>query len=295
MQIAESTVAERRDRTVIAASRATGVGYSAGQSGRLEPTAWTLLALAAAGQSDVPAAAQFLVRAQREDGWLVEDPTWPVNIGFNALVAFTWFAHQDLAPSDARTRLLAALAASKGVQAPNQPQSSQDNSLQGWSWIDGTFSWVEPTSLGLLALKRARTRGGSSQAADARIAEAERLLVNRTCREGGWNFGNAVVLDQDLRPYVPTTALALLALQDRRDDAAVVRSLEYLEAHWPDEISSMATGLSLICLDVFDRPTDRVAERLRDHLANTASDNLHGSAVALYALSARGGPHAFRL
>jgi hypothetical protein len=123
------------------------------------------------------------------------------------------------------------------------------------------FSWVEPTSWGAIALKTARRAGMTSADADARIAEAERLLIDRACRAGGWNFGNATVMNQDLRPYVPTTALTLLALQDRRDDAAVKRGLAFLEEHWQDEIAAASTGLSLICLDVFGRPVDRLEAR----------------------------------
>ena len=32
----------------------------------------------------------------------------------------------------------------------------QDGSLQAWSWVDGTFSWVEPTAWCLLLLKKWR-------------------------------------------------------------------------------------------------------------------------------------------
>jgi hypothetical protein len=99
-----------------------------------------------------------------------------------------------------------------------------------------------------------------------------------------------------LRPYVPTTALALLALQDRRGEPAVARALEYLEAHWDDEISAAALGLSLLCLDVYGRPLDHVVTRLSDHTAAALRfGNHHDIAIALFALSSLGQPHAFRL
>ena len=132
-----------------------GWGYYRGKASRLEPTCWALLAL---GVDAAPPGAEFLSRCQQPNGWLVEDPRWPTNIGFNAMVALTWVRHTDLASDDMRRRLIAALVSSKGIKAPPD-NSTQDNSLQGWSWIDGTFSWVEPTSLGLLALKRARRAG----------------------------------------------------------------------------------------------------------------------------------------
>ena len=59
----------------------------------------------------------------------------------------------------------------------------------------------------------------------------------------GWNFGNATMMAQDLQPYLPTTALALLALQDRRDLPAVSTSLAYLEAQY---FSVVTTGAELL-------------------------------------------------
>ena len=38
-------------------------------------------------------------------------------------------------------------------------------------------------------------------------AKPSALLADRACRGGGWNYGNANVLGQDLHPYVPTTAV----------------------------------------------------------------------------------------
>src|SRR5439155_4953858 len=110
-------------------------------------------------------------------------------------------AEAEAGPSVDLQRLLDAIAAAKGM-AVDIPDPRQDNKLQGWPWMPDTFSWLEPTAWCLLALKKAR-------AAPARIAEAEKLIANRTCEPGGWNFGNASAVGQDLRPYVPTTALGL--------------------------------------------------------------------------------------
>jgi hypothetical protein len=41
---------------------------------------------------------------------------------------------------------------------------------------------------------------------------SERMLLDRRCRDGGWNFGNRRVLGADLPSYPETTALALMAL-----------------------------------------------------------------------------------
>jgi len=269
-----------------------GWGYYRGKVSRLEPTCWALLAL---GVDEAPPSGTFLAGRQRPDGWLAEDPAWPINIGFNALAALLWMAHPQLASLEQRRRLLDALTTSKGIKAPPD-NSSQDNSLQGWSWIDGTFSWVEPTSWGVLALKRARRAGLDVAGAPARIAEAERLLVNRTCRGGGWNFGNAAVMQQDLRAYVPTTALALLAMADRGSERAVQESRAFLSRHWATERSSLAMSLSLVCLDQTAPEADAIASALQDHVADArAFGNFHLLGMTRFALASRGREHAFTL
>lgn len=296
-----------------AASNSTGGwSYYAGNASRLEPTCWALLALGGSGVREGDAVHRgFLTRCQGSQGWLVEDARWLVNIGFNALAAFTWLSRRDLAAEENVRRLLAALMGSKGVQAPPSPSFAQDNSLQGWSWTDATFSWVEPTAWGALALKKARRAGlVPDVTSTGRIQEADRLLLDRCGRTGGWNFGNPNVMGQDLFPHVPTTALALLALQDRRDEPAVARSVAFLEAHWADEMSMLGLGLSMICLSVYGRPVDQLEVRLRAHMADrqrqaqTGSgptraaspfNNLHGLAVALTALFIKDNEPAFRI
>jgi len=284
-----------RGRLTAAANATGGWGYYAGKSSRLEPTCWALLALAPDAQGAAPHE-RFLSRCQQPSGWLVENPELPANVAFNALVAFTWCALSDLAPANARQRVWSALVGAKGIKTETPPGSAQDNALQGWPWIADTFSWLEPTAWGLLALKKARRMGLTSQAAEARIAEADRLLINRVCNPGGWNFGNANVMSQDLRPYVPTTALGLLAMQDRPAEPAVRRSLAFLEAHAEDEVSASALGLTAIALAAYDRPAAQVEARLGSALESAESfGNLHGMAIALFALTMNNRGNVFKL
>lgn len=296
---AKRTAISRLRQAVVSGRNADGGwGYYPGKASRLEPTCWALLAIGSGPDTKAlhERAAAWFAGCQRPEGWLLEQPGLPVNIAFNSLAAFTLLNHRDLAGDDVRRRLLTSVLASKGMAFPAADTMRQDNSLQGWSWVDATFSWVEPTCWGLLALKKARASGLVEAASHARIAEAERLLIDRTCRPGGWNFGNSNVLSQDLRPYVPTTALGLLAMQDRRDNDAVVRSLASLESIWSSEISASALALSLVALSVYARPVEPVVARLIEHAAATLTfGNHHGIAQALFALSSSGQPHALRL
>jgi hypothetical protein len=280
-------------RRALAAARNPdgGWSYRTGAASRLEPTCWALVALGGTGDE---AARAFLARCQRPDGWLVEQDGWPINIGFNAMAAA--IAPDTALEAAARVRLLAALERSHGIAIPPSAEIAQDNSLQGWSWNDATFSWVEPTAWALLAFKRARRTGTSEAAAVARIADGERLLVDRCCREGGWNFGNANVMRQDLRPYVPTTALALMAMQDRRGSAEVDRSIAFLQTHATAEASANALGLARIALDTLGLDAGAVDDALVAETPRAlAFGSLHTLAVALCALSRTGRDNVFRL
>jgi hypothetical protein len=292
-----------RQSLVTAANRTGGWGYSAAKSSRVEPTAWALLALAETAAPDpgewqafATRHLQFLKSCQRADGLLLEYPEAPPNLAANGIAACV-LAH--LAPAGGEApllaRLLGGLASVKGVAADTVPDSPQNNALQGWPWIPGTFSWVEPTSWCVLALKK--TRQLYHDAAAPRIIEGDKLLLNRSCEAGGWNYGNGSALGQDLRPYVPTTALALIALQDHQSDPVVERSLAYLDRARVTEPSAMALAMTVLCLRIYGRPADDVEERLAGDLDRAQRlGNLQALAMMLYAGSApRHQAKAFRI
>lgn len=272
-----------------------GWGYYPGRTSRLEPTCWALLALGdAAKDFDPEPHWRFLTGCQRGSGFLVEDPALPNNLGFNALVALTLHHNPRWRSSPALTSLLGALVAQAGIQVPQSPNFRQDNSLRGWPWIEGTFSWVEPTCWAVLALKRAQSTGLAPKDARPRIEEAERMLIDRCCRDGGWNYGNANALGKELFPYVSVSALALLALQNRRDADAVTRSLRFLQDQWATEASTIGLGLTSICLRRFGLAADNVDQALAVRLPIASSvNNLHAIAIALYAIAVAANDSAF--
>lgn len=89
-----------------------------------------------------------------------------------------------------------------------------DNDLthHGWPWLRGTSSWVEPTAHAIVALRLAAAH---HPGVEARVRDAEELILTRKCRDGGWNYGSRRALGIDLPSYPETTALALLGLQAR--------------------------------------------------------------------------------
>lgn len=263
-----------------------GWPYYAGRSSRIEPTAWGLLALGATGH-DAPvrdAAFAFLNGLARQSGLLVDPGAPAANVAWNGLLVVALHSVEDPRAREMAAALGQALTALYGIALRPDSTVRQDNTLQAWPWTDGTFSWVEPTAFCTLALKQARAAG--HDAAAARVAQAERLLLDRACQPAGWNYGNGAVLDQDLRPYVPTTALALLALQDRGAEPVVRRSTDWLAENAVSEPSAMALSLAAVCLTVLGAPADKALEALGASERRTGFlDNAHLMAMALFAFT----------
>jgi hypothetical protein len=262
-----------------------GWAYYQGKRSRIEPTCWALLALAQANlqRPDI----DVLGRWPRHDSWLIDLAGAPPNHAFNAIAALTLL--QSPSTGTLAEKIVRLLIASRGVTLPPDPAIRQDSSLQAWSWVDGTFSWVEPTAWCVLVLKQRLALGPYPDALE-RVRVGEQVLNDRACRGGGWNYGNSNVFGQDLVPYVPTTALALLALRDRPNEPVVIRGLEQLQRDVLSERSAVALSLAIICLRVYGRPTSVPEQHLTQvivdrHLSSGYGDDLLGLSMALYALA----------
>lgn len=268
-----------------------GWGYYPGKSSRLEPTAWAVLALRRAAGSPSDA---VLAGWPTQDGLLLEHAGGQPNYGFHG-VALLVMRALELDHKDGVATLVAGLLRVKGVALAPAQFSRQNNALQGWSWIPETFSWVEPTAWCLLASKK-WAQSAAVTVDRARVDEAERLLIDRSCLAGGWNYGNSNMLGKELKPYVPTTAIALLAMQDRPAETAVERGMKYLDASATTERSGSALALALLALEAAGHPTDAVRTALNEQLPVTSALRNHTAmAQALYALDDRDEHGAFRL
>ena len=96
------------------------------------------------------------------------------------------------------------------------------------------------------------------------IDDGVALLRDREAVGGGWNYGNRTVLDEDLPPYVQTTAIALIGLRGA-DPALESRGLDVLAGLWRDESSG---GLSVATtLAAFRTPRRRPEAELANVLA----------------------------
>jgi hypothetical protein len=258
-----------------------GWGYRAGKQSRIEPTSFALLALAAGGS---PVDAGVLARWPRESELLIDPAATHPNIAFNAIAAVA-AEYAPLAIPKVAARIVATLLEHRGAELPRTEGIALDPTLQGWPWMGGTFSWVEPTSWCLLALKR-WTRVRPSLAVSARIDQAERLLRDRVCRQGGWNYGNSQVLGQALEPYAATSAVGLLALQNAPDDPIVRRSCVSLRTLCATEQSGFALALSALAFRLLGEDSQDVDRALATLWEGTRfTGEIVATALALYVVN----------
>ena len=202
---------------------------------RVEPTALAALALLAADRSPEAAPAlDWLVSVQSPNGSLGinaerHQPGWPTGwaiLAWNTAAKKTSDGKAEW--SAAARRALAWSLSTSGRPLGNAGDQEQllvghDTTLQGWPWVVGTHSWVEPTAINVLALRSA------GQAGHPRCREAVKLLLDRQLPEGGWNYGNTTVLGHVLRPQVQPAGLALAALAGEGNVGSKVQvSLDYL-------------------------------------------------------------------
>jgi hypothetical protein len=236
--------------TVLARLSAARVcGYHEGAPAAAEPTAIGALALLAHRRD---AAAQPLVdrlidwqcaagnvgieSTQMEPGW----PTATAVLAWRAAQQSSIFEVDYVSAID---RALAWILATKGTLGEHVERLGRDTTIHGWPWVAGTYSWVEPTAMNLLALKHSRF------AQNRRAREAVLLLVNRMFDSGGCNYGNTIVFGQILRPHVQPTGIALLALA-QEDDATgrIARSIEYLQRELSAETATASLCYGLLGL-----------------------------------------------
>ncbi len=232
-----------------------GWGYFPGKESALEPTAYALLALA-----DEPRARTAvecgcrLIRSweMATGGWRglqrVPEAHWATSLVITL--------HSVLGVNDASTgRAIDWLVATRGAEtrpvarlaAWLSPHTVEfDASLSGWPWRTGTSSWVEPTAHALMALGRVARRNEHA-GLEERIAMGQRMLLDRRCRDGGWNYGNRRVLGADLPSHPETTALALMAL-DGHVEVRWGEMLDRVARLWRETSSPLARAWLGACL-----------------------------------------------
>lgn len=243
-----------------------GWSYRPGLQPHLEPTCLALLALSA----DPATHAEALTKAKQ---WLqkcvLSDGSYRLPNGrFEAVwtTALTLFTLVNAGESPARleatTRVLLAIEGRTHI-SDDQDISDIDGSIKGWPWGLGTFSWVEPTAMACLALRRV------GQGDHPRVADAHRLLLDRILESGGLNYGNRRIFAIDLEAIPSPSALALLALQGTHiQDSRIHKTLEYLQQVAGESENVEHLAWSILALDAWrasDAPSpllDQLRQRL---------------------------------
>jgi hypothetical protein len=211
-------------------SRDGGFGLAAGGPSEVEPTAVAALAL------EDTAARAWLARAQRPDGGFEARDGRPESPSVAALAALA------LGDRETGSRALDHVLANR---APTVGESGNEDGdgRNGWGWTDDSYAWVEPTSRVLLAFKLLRPGDTATR------EEAVRVLTERHCSDGGWNYGSTSVKGVDLRGYAQTTAVALMGLQGE-SPSLVAPGIRFLRSRWRAEPGGLTLAQTALALDL---------------------------------------------
>ena len=281
-----------------------GWGAVAGRRSNTEATALAVLALrsAAADTAITDKAKNWLVTRQLADGsWPLNDsakgPSWSTALAILALSglaeerdrvvkAGNWVLEQAGGKPGLLARLIVILKGQKKVVRLNQD-------LIGWPWTTDNFSWIEPTSYYLMALKRVKQQLPAEKVQE-RIVQAELMIYDRMCDDGGWNYGNSEVYGEKLWPYPDTTALALIATQDRRERQENQRSLRLLNDLAVKADSGLALGWASICFTLYGKDNAALKESLAQRFTKTQFLG-ESKALALAILAVGDGARLFQV
>ncbi len=161
-----------------------GWPYLAGRQSRLEPTCWAMLAL-----GDAAAPRTLISLAAGPSGLIVEPMVPSVNHTFNAIAALA-LASPEIGRDPRRKGDRRALLDAKGIRMAIILRSSRTRAFRAGR---GTTGRSAGSSRPPGACWQSRSSCRDHPAAPPRLDEAQRVLADRACAEGGWNYGNKQV------------------------------------------------------------------------------------------------------
>lgn len=291
-------------RSILLERQGPDGGWGAGRDlpADTESTALALLALSFATRGPQPEVGRkvALARAwlrdlQRTDGAWPHSDAVPIASWMTALASISLARFpEDLSAAEAGARWLLeqegrrfSWFAKLMIRIfPERKAVELDPDLTGWPWLPDTFSWIEPTSYALIALKTLRPRI-SGRRTRARIDEAERMIFDRACADGGWNYGNSLVLGEELWAYPDTTALALIALQDvtaPEEQEKIGRALSALDGMVRSNDSLLVRSLAVLALQLYGQDTAGLRAEVAGRMLDDAPEETRVAAFAALAL-----------
>lgn len=221
-----------------------GWGYREGQSSWLEPTA--LAAMALYGTPACARAAALLRQWQLPSGaWPASGQTrtacWATSLAVILKCVCGEFDESWRRGVEWLLRTRARQPQPSGWLdrlLRREPAVVLDASLPGWPWRENTAGWIEPTVHAVRALTLSRARLDTPQLRES-LEMGVRMILDRQCRDGGWNYGNKRVLGEDLESFPECTGLALTALSGR-SGPQVGRGIECALRDWRRGVRGLA-------------------------------------------------------
>ena len=168
-----------------------------------------------------------------------------------------------------------------------------DPDKYGWPWFPDTVSWVVPTSIAILALNQIPFACGYLGGAAARVNLGLEMLMDRVCPGGGWNAGNGVVYGAPLAPHLDDSAVALLALSDRKTDPIVQSCVQWLERTIQIASSPWSLAWAVLALAAHRRSIESLRARLRSTPGLYAFEDTSTLAIVSLALDCHNSLSAF--
>jgi hypothetical protein len=268
-------------------------GYTREAAPATEPTALAALALALHDRLALAGeAAEWLAKLQSADGSVPaaaegELPGWTTGLAVLAWQALASGADSgQAAGSKSVARGVAWILTASGLPLGEvSADFGHDVRLVGWSYAEGTHSWIEPTAISVAALKAA----GHSE--HPRTREGVKLLIDRQLPEGGCNYGNTMVLGQTLRPHVQPTGLTLIALAGESDASGrVAKSRVWLTAALSPQTTPVSLAWGLMGLAAQGTPHPEAEGWLSAAGERVLARDRSPHKLALLALAAKGWP-----
>ena len=246
---------------------------------------------------DINRAQNFLLHAQNPNGgWPVfpeddQEGGWVTSLAVMSLF--------DLVPSiPARLKGLHWLMNSEGRESnwlwkwkfrTADRHVRFDPEKFGWPWVPDTVSWVVPTAFAVLALNQLPCSCDGFEEVPSRVERGIEMLLDRACPQGGWNAGNGVVYGSAVAPHPDDTAIARLALTDRKDDPIVQSGVQYLERIAPSLSAPWSLAWAILALAACGRPVDGLQRLLIKLPGLSKGENTGTLALVSLAIDCRRG------
>lgn len=249
---------------------------------RPDATAWVILCLESfqTHPEIVAGARAKLATAQLPNGSIPLAPDYPEAFWPTAPAAMA--LHGDPQFSGIHDKAIDFLLATSGQQILKDSDSpiGHDSTIPGWSWIDQTHSWIEPTAMAIRAL----TMAGKTE--NERVRDGIRLLLDRQLPSGGWNCGATTIYGKVLNSTPTSTGLALWSLTGLTDQKQVDNSLNLLQQQLTRLNTPLSLGWALLGLTAWNVASPKAGDLIAGCLQRQGRYSAYGTSQLSVLLTA---------